>query len=115
MTGQTVKTSNLGITTTLSANDRVVVLTNPDSSAQTQTITANNLANSVVSLLPYANATNAGVIRVGSGLSVSAGGVLSAPISIPGSYANDAVANTNGVAVGGLYHNSNGTVQIRLS
>jgi len=48
-------------------------------------------------------------------LSVSAGGVLSAPIPIPGSYANDAVANTNGVAVGGLYYNSNGTVQIRLS
>jgi len=54
MTGQTVKTSNLGITTTLSANDRVVVLTNPDSSAQTQTITANNLANSTTGNATFA-------------------------------------------------------------
>jgi len=81
MTGQTVKTSNLGITTTLSANDRVVVLTNPASSAQTQTITANNLASSIVGLTPYANASNAGVFKVGAGLSINVNGVLSAPVS----------------------------------
>jgi len=90
MTGQTVKTSNLGITTTLSANDRVVVLTNPASSAQTQTIAANNLASSIVGLIPYANASNAGVFKVGAGLSINVNGVLSAPVS-------PATANSLGV------------------
>lgn len=48
MANDAKKTSQLGIATTLSANDRVVVLTNPASSAQTQTITVTNFANSII-------------------------------------------------------------------
>jgi hypothetical protein len=82
MANESVKTSNLGITTTLSANDRVVVLTNPATSAQTQTITLNNFAFSVAGSIPYANVTNAGVFKVGGGLAMSVGGVLTAPVSL---------------------------------
>lgn len=42
------KISNLAVTTTLSANDRVVVLTNPSSSANTKTITLSNFANNLL-------------------------------------------------------------------
>jgi len=48
MANDAKKTSQLGIATTLSANDRVVVLTNPASSAQTQTITITNFANAII-------------------------------------------------------------------
>lgn len=48
MANDAKKTSQLGIATTLSANDRVVVLTNPAASAQTQTITLTNFANSII-------------------------------------------------------------------
>ena len=34
--------------------------------------------------------------------------------TIAGPYANDAVANTNGVAINTLYYDSTGTVKIRL-
>lgn len=34
---------------------------------------------------------------------------------IPGPYANDAVANTNGVGVKSLYYTSSGVIQIRLT
>lgn len=42
-----VKTSNLGVTPSLSANDRIVVLTNPATSAQTQTISFSSFVNSI--------------------------------------------------------------------
>lgn len=48
MANDAKKTSQLGVATTLSANDRVVVLTNPASSAQTQTITITNFANAII-------------------------------------------------------------------
>jgi len=41
------KVSELAVTTTLSANDRVVILSNPSSAANTKTITVTNFANSV--------------------------------------------------------------------
>lgn len=34
---------------------------------------------------------------------------------IPGPYANDAVANTNGVGVKSLYYDSSGAVRIRIT
>ncbi len=52
-----IKVSNLAITTTLSANDRVVVLTNTNSTAILKTITSANfklLSNTV----PVANNSN---------------------------------------------------------
>ena len=83
MANDAIKTSQLGIVTTLSSNDRVVVLTNPASSAQTQTISLANFANSLVAnAFPIANSTQLGVIKVGAGLSIAANGVLTAPMPV---------------------------------
>lgn len=77
--------SQLGTPTVLSANDRIVVLTNPGTTiANTQTITLPNFLNSI-------------------------GGIM------PGPYSNDASANTGGVAVKGIYYDTSGIVRIRLS
>lgn len=76
--------SQLGITTTLTANDRVVVLTNPNTAiANTQTITLPNFLNTL-------------------------GGIM------PGPFANDGAANTAGVKVLGIYYDTGGIVRIRL-
>ena len=79
------RTSQLGITTTLQANDRVVVLTNPANAtiANTQTILLSNFLNSVAN-------------------------------NLPGPFANDSVANTGGVALHTLYYDTNGFLKIRL-
>ena len=47
MANNSLRVSQLGQVTSLSANDRLVVLTNSDTSAQTQTIAFNNLTNSI--------------------------------------------------------------------
>lgn len=58
MANDSKRTSELNIATSLSANDRLVVLTNPASAAQTQTITVNNFVNSIsVSTLKNGNNT----------------------------------------------------------
>ena len=83
MSNDAIKTSQLGIVTTLSANDRVVVLTNPASAAQTQTVSVSNLARVLASnVMPIANSSQLGVIKIGPGLSVAANGVVSAPIPV---------------------------------
>lgn len=74
MANDAKKTSQLGIATTLSANDRVVVLTSPASSAQTQTISISNLITNSSSV--RANTSSYGVVKIGSGLSVNATGFL---------------------------------------
>ena len=74
MANDAKKVSQLGIATTLSANDRVVVLTNPASSAQTQTISLSNLITNSSSV--RANTSSYGVVKIGSGLSVNATGFL---------------------------------------
>lgn len=58
-----VKVSALPVANTLSANDRVVVLVSPDSSANLKTITTSNFANSVAAKLisnsvPASNTAN---------------------------------------------------------
>jgi hypothetical protein len=80
------RTSQLGVTTTLAVDDRVVVLTNPANTtiANTQTITIANFIDSV-----------------GGGL--------------PGPYADDTVASGAGVIVTGLYYDATGNVKIRLT
>ena len=81
MANDAIKTSQLGIVTTLSPSDRVVIVTNPSSSAQTQTITATNLARAFANtIMPIANSTQLGVIKIGAGLSVAANGVVTAPL-----------------------------------
>jgi len=52
-----IKVSNLAVTTTLSANDRVVVLTNTNSTAILKTITANNF-NKIITSPPASNTSN---------------------------------------------------------
>lgn len=74
MANDAKKVSQLGIATTLSANDRVVVLTNATSSPVTQTITLSNLIGNSAAL--RANTSSYGVVKIGSGLSVNATGFL---------------------------------------
>jgi hypothetical protein len=142
MANDSKRTSELGIVTSLSANDRLVVLTNPATSAQTQTITVNNFSNTVNSYLPIANSSTLGVIKIGSGLAVAANGVVTAPLPVAtyssvgvvkigsgivvdgngvisitysGPYANDSAASLGGVSLNSLYYDSTGTIKIRLT
>jgi len=85
MAGDTKKTSQLGIATTLANTDRVVVLTNPNSTAQTQTITVNNF----ISSMRYANSSAAGILKLGQNLTINATGHVS---SFYPAYANVTVA-----------------------
>jgi hypothetical protein len=80
------RTSQLGVTPTLQANDRIVVLTNPanTASANTQTIELDNFWNAIAN-------------------------------NLPGPYANDSIANTNGIAVKHLYYDTNGFIRIRIT
>jgi len=78
MANDSKKVSQLGITTALANTDRVVVLTNPAASAQTQTITLANLGKSLTTnAIPIANSTQLGIVKIGSGLAVAANGVVS--------------------------------------
>jgi hypothetical protein len=67
MSNDAKKVSELGIATTLSANDRIVILSNPDTSANVKTITTNNFfASTVTSNAFNPNfTTNTGNILVG--------------------------------------------------
>jgi hypothetical protein len=72
------RTSQLGVTTSLSPNDRLVVLTNPASAANTQTITLNNFSISIVNAFPIANTTHIGLVQVdGNTITAAANGVIS--------------------------------------
>lgn len=87
-TGDTKKTSQLGIATTLQANDRVVVLTNPATSPQTQTVTVNNFTRAIVASggFPTANTTQKGVVKIGNGIDVTTDGIISNAYLPPGTY-----------------------------
>jgi len=83
MSNDSKRVSQLTVTTTLAQDDRVVVLSNPNGLADAKTITAHNFANSLVNnIIPTANSTQLGVIKVGAGLAVTDSGVLSAPLPI---------------------------------
>ena len=86
MANNSKRTSQLGISPTLQANDRVVVLTNPANTtiANTQTVQLSNFWNAIAN-------------------------------NLPGPFANDSVANTNGVVVKNFYFDNNGFVRIRMS
>lgn len=63
MANDAKKISELAVTTTLSANDRVVVLVNPSTTANVKTITTSNFANNVAAKLitnsaPISNTSN---------------------------------------------------------
>ena len=102
MTNDAKRTSQLGIATTLSANDRVVVLTNPATAAQTQTISVTNFAVTIASNgLPIANSTQLGVIKIGPGLAVAANGVVTAPLPIATTSSVGVVKVGSGLGVDG--------------
>jgi hypothetical protein len=107
MADDSKRVSELGITSTLSSNDRVLVLTNPDSSPNVQTITINNFAVKLANALPIANSTTPGVIKIGPGLSVAANGVVSAPLPV----ASNTV--TGVVKIGaGINFDANGIISV---
>ena len=82
MSNDAKRTSELTITTTLSSNDRVVVVTNTAGSLKTQTITAQNLGVSLTqNNIPIANSSQLGIIKIGNTLSIAANGVVDIPIS----------------------------------
>ena len=61
--------------------------------------------------------TNTTIFAVSSSIDTRLNAVsqsLSSSINIPGTYANDTVAATAGVRIGGLYHTT-GTVKVRLT
>jgi hypothetical protein len=115
MSNDAKKVSELSISSGLSANDRIVVLTNPTTSAQTQTISVSNLfGNSKFSnTATVANTTAAGIIKVGRNLSINATSFLN--VTLLGPYANDAAANTANVQINSLYYDASGNVKIRLT
>lgn len=82
MSNDSKKLSELLIATTLSANDRVVMLTNPDSAANAHTIKLTNFGASLANNMPVANSTQLGVIKIGAGLAVAANGTVTAPLPI---------------------------------
>jgi hypothetical protein len=85
MANDSKKVSELTVTTSLSANDRLVVLANPNTSgAAVKTITSTTFANSVVNYIPKANSSVLGIVRVGNNI-VSVNGVISTSYSLPNS------------------------------
>jgi len=59
------------------ANDYILVVHNAGSIPTTNIVTVNNFANSVVAFLPYASTTAAGVVKVGTNLTVNSSGFMS--------------------------------------
>jgi hypothetical protein len=83
----------------------VVVLTNPATAAQTQTIVVSNFVNSAMQYIPVANSSTLGLVSAGPGVSVAANGQLTAPITIATPYVvgvvkpdgTTIIVNSNGV------------------
>lgn len=67
-----MRISELGVPSSVTANDRVVVLTSPGTPIiNVQTITLTNFGKSLAqNNFPIANTTQAGIVRVGDGVSV---------------------------------------------
>ena len=106
------KISNLTSTSVVSNTDILVVVRDPSGTPSTNNITTFNLANSIVSMLPSANTTAAGTIKLGRNLSANATKFVN--VSVTGPYANDSLAAAGSVPLSGLYYDSTGTVKIRL-
>jgi hypothetical protein len=88
MANDTRKVSELSITTTLTANDRVVVFTNPNTgTANVKTIALSNFGAGLVNNFPTANSTQYGVVKVGNNINVDANGVISS-VGLPSTNAD---------------------------
>ena len=87
MANNAKRISELGVPTTLTSNDRVVVLTGPGTPiANVQSILLPNLGTALASNnFPIANATSTGIIVIGDSLTIDANtGVTSVAISSTG-------------------------------
>ena len=73
MANESRRISQLLITTTVSANDRVVVLTDPITNAQSKTVTFNNLTKA----LSGANSSTKGLVRIGNNVDIDANSTIS--------------------------------------
>jgi hypothetical protein len=81
----------------------VLVLTNPNTSANVQTITVRNLT----TYLPIANSTVPGVIKIGPGLSVAANGTVTAPLPVASGDVTGVVKIGSGINV-----DANGVISV---
>ena len=104
MANDSKRVSQLGVTTTISANDRVVVLTNPGTAgANLQTMTVNAFSYALANTtLPIANSTSRGVVSVdGTTIAAAANGQLSIGSSPKAmSYYETPIGSNNGVGSG---------------
>jgi hypothetical protein len=79
MANNSKRISELGVPTTLAANDRIVVLTGPDTAiANVQSITVTNFGAVMSNSMPIANSTHLGVVSDGAdgvGIQTNDGGL----------------------------------------
>jgi hypothetical protein len=70
------KISELTAVSNVSTDDLLLIVNDPGGAPSTNKITTQNFANSITSMLRYANSTNVGVLRVGPDLSTNSTGYL---------------------------------------
>lgn len=101
MSNDSKRVSQLTQTTIASPNDRIVVLNNPSSSPVVKTIKVSDLATSLLNIdtIPIANSTQLGVVKIGDGLSVTSGGLVSAPLPIASKFTTGVVKVGDGIDV----------------
>jgi hypothetical protein len=104
MANDSKRVSQLGVITTISANDRIVVLTNPGAAgANLQTVTVNAFSYALANnTLPIANTTKRGVVSVdGTTINAAANGQLSLTgIPRARSFYETPMGSNNGVSSG---------------
>lgn len=87
------KISELTAVSNVSTDDLLLVVNDPGGAPSTNKITVQNFSTSITNNLKYANTTSSGVIIVGSGLSITNTGILSANVaggsSLPTANANE--------------------------
>lgn len=83
MANDAKKTSDLGITTAAAQTDRLVILTNPSTTPALQTIQVLNVANTIASAIPAASGSTAGVVKVGTNMSISNGYISATGVAAP--------------------------------
>ena len=100
MSNDSKRVSELTVTTTLSANDRVVALAGVDSSPDAKTITLRNLGRALtVNSIPIANSSQLGIIKIGDGLAIAANGLVTAPLPIASNTVTGVVKIGDGIDV----------------
>jgi len=91
MTDRAKKISELQGTTSVANTDKLVVLKDPSGNPSTRSITIDNLTSSI----RYANATVAGVIKVGNNLTINATGYLASDGTANFIFSNNVLTTPN--------------------